>query len=408
MAHFDQNAKPFSEQWLQDRLAVKTLRRVLAQEYWIPKDINFLWAMGMVLATVFGLLLVSGIFLLMYYKPDVNLAFDSVNYTIMQEVGYGWLWRHVHGVAASVVFLIIYIHMFTGIYYGSYKKGREMIWISGMLLFVTFSAEAFSGYMLPWGQMSYWAGMVITNLFSLGSLEVNAIVDWIRGDYVPGDAFLTRFFMLHVLLMPLIIIGIIVLHFGTLRIPHVNNQEGAEIDFDAEAEKYLAGDTKGSKVIRFQWDFLSKDFFVLSVFLVLFFYLVFYHFSFAMDPVNFDPADGLKTPAHIYPEWYFLWSYEILRPFPKDPGLIAFAFAQVIFVLLPFLDRSPNATPAHTRGKFFWWFWILLVDMIVLTVMGKLPPEGIFNTIGLWSAWLFIILWVALPFITKMEREVKV
>ena len=404
MAHFDHNAKPFSEKWLDERLAVKTLRRVLAQEYWIPKDINFLWAMGMILAVTFGLLLISGIFLLMYYKPDTALAFDSVNYTIMQEVGYGWLFRHIHGVAASVVFLIIYIHMFTGIYYGSYKQGREMIWISGMLLFVTFSAEAFSGYMLPWGQMSYWAGMVITNLFSLGSLELNGIVEWIRGDYVPGDAYLTRFFMLHVLLLPLAIIGVIVLHFGTLRIPHVNNQEGAMIDFDEEAKKYLAGDTKNAKVIRFQWDFLAKDFMVLAFFLLLFFYLVFFHFEFAMDPVNFDPADGLKTPAHIYPEWYFLWSYEILRPFPKDPGLVAFGFSQVIFLLLPFLDRSPNAIPAHKRGMFAVWFWVLLVDMISLTFMGKLPPEGIFSTIGLWSAVLFIVLWIALPFITKNEK----
>jgi ubiquinol-cytochrome c reductase cytochrome b subunit len=323
----------------------------------------------------------------------------------MQEVGYGWLFRHMHGVAASVVFLIIYIHMFTGIYYGSYKQGREMIWISGMLLFVTFSAEAFSGYMLPWGQMSYWAGMVITNLFSAGSLELNGVVEWIRGDYVPGDAFLTRFFMLHVLLMPLIIIGVIVLHFGTLRIPHVNNQEGAMIDFDEEAKKYLAGNTKEAKVIRFQWDFLSKDFMVLGFFLILFFYLTFYHFAFAMDPVNFDPADGLKTPAHIYPEWYFLWSYEILRPFSKDIGLIAFAFSQVIFVLLPFLDRSPNAIPAHKRPMFFVWFWLLLIDMIVLSVMGKVPPEGAFNTIGLVAALSFISLWIILPIITKIEKK---
>ena len=404
MAHFS-DAKPFSEQWLDERLAVKTLKRVLSQEYWIPKNINFLWAMGMILAVTFGLLLISGIFLLMYYKPDVNLAFDSVNYTIMQEVGYGWLFRHIHGVAASVVFLIIYIHMFTGIYYGSYKKGREMIWISGMLLFVTFSAEAFSGYMLPWGQMSYWAGMVITNLFSLGGLELNGLVEWIRGDYVPGDAFLSRFFMLHVLLMPLIIIGVIVLHFGTLRIPHVNNQEGEEIDFDVEAEKYLSGDTKNAKIIRFQWDFLAKDFMVMAFFLTFFFYLVFYHFDFAMDPVNFDPADGLKTPPHIYPEWYFLWSYEILRPFSKNIGLMAFGFAQVIFMLLPFLDKSPNAKPAHTRGLFKVWFWALLVDMIVLSIMGKVPPEGVFNTIGLVAALTFIGLWIALPFITMAEKK---
>jgi ubiquinol-cytochrome c reductase cytochrome b subunit len=404
MAKFDKNAKPFTEQWLQDRLAINTVKRVMAEEYWIPKDINFLWAMGMILAVTFGLLTISGIFLLMYYKPDVALAFDSVNYTIMQEVGFGWLFRHIHGVAASVVFLIIYIHMFTGIYYGSYKQGREMIWISGMLLFVTFSAEAFSGYMLPWGQMSYWAGMVITNLFSAGSLELNGVVEWIRGDYVPGDAFLSRFFMLHVFLLPLAIIGVIVLHFASLRIPHVNNQEGAEIDFDAEAEKYLAGQTKEAKVIRFQWDFLSKDIMVLAFFLVFFFYLVFYHYSFAMDPVNFDPADGLKTPPHIYPEWYFLWSYEILRPFPKDPGLIAFAISQVIFLLLPWLDRSPNTTPAHTRGAFALWFWVMVLDLIVLTVMGKLPPSGAFSTIGLVAAILFFALWVILPFITKNEK----
>ena len=404
MAHFEKANS--LEEWLDQRLAIKTLRRVLAEEYWIPKNINFLWAMGMVLAFTFGILVVSGIFLLMYYQPNVDLAFDSVNYTIMKEVEFGWLWRHMHAVAASVVFLIIYIHMFTGIYYGSYKKGRELIWISGMLLFVTFSAEAFSGYMLPWGQMSYWAGMVITNLFSLGSLELNGLVEWIRGDYVPGQAFLDRFFMLHVLLLPLVIMALIGLHFGTLRIPHVNNQDGEEIDFEEEAKKYLEGKKKESKVIRFANDFLSKDMFVVSIFLIFYFYLVFWHFDFAMDPINFDPADGLKTPPHIYPEWYFLWSYEILRPFPKDPGLVAFGFAQVIFFLLPFLDKSPNVAPASRRGIFKYWFWLLLVDMIILTVMGKLPPQGIYSTIGLVAAVIFIALWIVLPFITKNEKAV--
>ncbi|WP_457599176.1 cytochrome b [Hydrogenimonas sp.] len=404
MAHFEK-ARNLHE-WLDQRLAIDTLDRVLAKEYWIPKNINFLWAMGMVLAFTFGILLVSGIFLLMYYQPNVNLAFDSVNYTIMREVEFGWLWRHVHAVAASVVFLIIYIHMFTGIYYGSYKKGRELIWISGMLLFVTFSAEAFSGYMLPWGQMSYWAGMVITNLFSAGSLELNGLVEWIRGDYAPGQAFLDRFFMLHVLLLPLAILGLIGLHFGTLRIPHVNNQDGEEIDFEAEAAKYKAGNKKEAKVIAFANDFMSKDMFVLSVYLIFFFYLVFWHYNFAMDPINFDPADPMKTPPHIYPEWYFLWSYEILRPFPKDPGLVAFGIAQVIFFMLPFLDRSPNVAPANRRGKFKIWFWVMLVDMIVLTVMGKLPPEGIFNTIGLLATIVFFALWISLPIITKNEKAV--
>jgi len=404
MAHFEK-ANSIGE-WLDQRLATKTLERVLAKEYWIPKDINFLWAMGMVLAITFAILIVSGIFLLMYYQPNVDTAFDSVNFTIMQEVGFGWMWRHVHAVAASVVFLIIYIHMFTGIYYGSYKKGREIIWISGMLLFVAFSAEAFSGYMLPWGQMSYWAGMVITNLFSMGSLEMNGVVEWIRGDYVPGQAFLTRFFMLHVLLIPLAIIALIGIHFGALRIPHVNNQIGEELDYEVEAEKYKSGNKAASKVIAFANDFMSKDMFVVAIYLIFFFYLTFWNYSFAMDPVNFDPADGLKTPAHIYPEWYFLWSYEILRPFSKDIGLLAFAFAQVIFVLLPFLDRSPNAVPASRRGLFKYWFWLMLGNMIVLTTMGKLPPEGINNTIGLVSAVLFIVMWLALPVITMFEKKV--
>ena len=405
MAHFDENAKPFSHKWMNERLAVDTLKRVLSTEYWIPKNINFLWAMGMVLAATFGVLLISGIFLLMYYQPNVNLAFDSVNYTIMSEVGYGWLWRHIHGVGASIVFLIIYIHMFTGIYYGSYKRGRELIWLSGMLLFVLFSAEAFSGYMLPWGQMSYWAGMVITNLFSGGGLHADFLVEWIRGDYVPGQAFLNRFFMLHVLLVPLAIIGVIVLHFGTLRIPHVNNQDGEEFDFDEAAEQYKAGNVKESKVIPFNPVFLSKDVFVMGIYFILFFYLVFYHFEFAMDPVNFDPADPLKTPAHIYPEWYFLWSYEVLRPFSTNVGLIAFAIAQVIFFMLPFLDRSPNVAPASRRGLFKYWFWAMLIDMIVLTFMGKLPPEGIWSTLGLIAALTFFALWIALPIITAKEKK---
>jgi len=406
MAHFEK-ANSINE-WLDQRIGIETLKKVMQSEYWIPKNINFLWAMGMVLAATFGILLVSGIFLLMYYNPSTDLAFDSVNYTIMTEVGYGWLWRHIHGVGASLVFLIIYIHMFTGIYYGSYKKGRELIWLSGMLLFVLFSAEAFSGYMLPWGQMSYWAGMVITNLFSGGSLHADGFVEWIRGDYVPAQAFLSRFFMLHVLLMPLAIIGGIVFHFGSLRLPHVNNQEGKEVDFEESARLWKEGTTESrrkSEVIPFSPVFLSKDVFVMGVYFIMFFYLVFYHFEFAMDPVNFDPANGLNTPTHIYPEWYFLWSYEILRPFSTDLGLMAFGIAQVIFFTLPFMDRSPNVAPANKRGLFHFWFWAMLADMLVLTFMGKLPPQGIWSQVGLIAAITFFILWILLPIITKLEKK---
>ncbi|MGL2528419.1 cytochrome b [Helicobacter pylori] len=395
-------------EWLDMRLGTNKLVKVLMTEYWIPKNINFLWAMGVILLTLFGVLVVSGIFLLMYYKPDAKMAFDSVNFTIMQEVAYGWLWRHMHATAASMIFVIIYIHMFVGIYYGSYKKGREMIWISGMILFVVFSAEAFSGYMLPWGQMSYWAAAVITNLFG-GIPFIGAdVVEWIRGNYVVADSTLTRFFMLHVFLLPIAIILLVGVHFYSLRIPHVNNQEGEEIDFELEEKKFIEGKKKESKVIPFWPVFLSKDIFVVCAFMVFFFYLVCYHYDFAMDPINFERANSLKTPPHIYPEWYFLWSYEVLRGFffSADLGLMAFGVAQVIFFLLPFLDRSPVVAPAHKRSAFMVWFWLLIIDMIVLTIYGKLPPLGIGKYIGLFGSITFLALFfVVLPIITIAESK---
>lgn len=395
-------------EWLDMRLGTNKLVKVLMTEYWIPKNINFLWAMGVILLTLFGVLVVSGIFLLMYYKPDAKMAFDSVNFTIMQEVAYGWLWRHMHATAASMIFVIIYIHMFVGIYYGSYKKGRDMIWISGMILFVVFSAEAFSGYMLPWGQMSYWAAAVITNLFG-GIPFIGAdVVEWIRGNYVVADSTLTRFFMLHVFLLPIAIILLVGVHFYSLRIPHVNNQEGEEIDFELEEKKFIEGKKKESKVIPFWPVFLSKDIFVVCAFMVFFFYLVCYHYDFAMDPINFERANSLKTPPHIYPEWYFLWSYEVLRGFffSADLGLMAFGVAQVIFFLLPFLDRSPVVAPAHKRPAFMVWFWLLIIDMIVLTIYGKLPPLGIGKYIGLVGSITFLALFfVVLPIITIAESK---
>lgn len=400
--------------WFDQRIALTKLWNVLAGQYWIPKNINFLWAMGVILTVLFTILFVTGLLLVMYYKPDANLAFDSVNYTIMQEVEYGWLWRHMHAVAASVVFLILYIHAFVGIYYGSYKKGREMIWISGMLLFLIFSAEAFSGYMLPWGQMSYWAAQVITNLFGGIPVIGPALVEWIRGDYAVSDPTLTRFFMLHVCLMPIVIIMLIVVHFYTLRVPHVNNLEGEEIDFELEAEKYLSGDKKNAKVIAFWPDFLSKDFMYVSFFMIFFFYLVCFHFNFAMDPINFDPANAQKTPAHIYPEWYFLWQYEILRGFffdvgpmkAADIGLAAFGFAGISLLLMPLLDRSDVVAPAHKRSAFFVWFWVLIADLIVLTIYGKLPPTGFNAWVGFFSSMLYLLLIVVvLPLITVMERR---
>ena len=405
--------------WFDQRLAINKFWKVMVAEYWIPKNISFLWAMGVILLALFVLLIISGLMLMCYYKSDAMLAFDSVNKTIMQEVEYGWLWRHIHAIAASVTFLIIYIHTLTGIYYRSYKQGREMIWISGIILMVVFSAEAFSGYMLPWGQMSYWAAQVITQLFGGIPFIGDAVVEWMRGDYAVSDPTLTRFFMLHVCLLPLVVIVALALHFYALRFPHVNNLTGEEIDFDLEAEKYLEGKTKESKVIPFWPGFLAKDFYYVSIFMVFFFYLVGFNFGFAMDPINFDPANSLKTPPHIYPEWYFLWEYEILRGFffdvgplkAADIGLIAFAFAMVSLAFIPWLDRSNVVAPAHKNKGFFVWFWVLLVDLILLSIFGKLPADGftfgIANTyIGFVLSMLYIILiLVALPLVTIAERK---
>ena len=416
MAHITKAASV--KDWFDQRIALTKLWNVLAAQYWVPKNISWLWAMGVVLTVLFTLLFISGLLLLMYYKPDAKLAFDSVNYTIMQEVEYGWLWRHIHAVAASVIFLVIYIHMFTGIYYGSYKKGREMIWITGMVLFLVFSAEAFSGYMLPWGQMSYWAAMVITNLFGGIPVIGEALVEWIRGDFAVSDPTLTRFFMLHVCLLPIVIIMTIVVHFYTLRVPHVNNLEGEEIDSEVEAEKYLEGKTKESKVIPFWPAFLSKDFMYVSFFMIFFIYLVCFHFNFAMDPINFDPADPGKTPLHIYPEWYFLWQYEILRGFffdiplgfmtlkAADIGSAAMGFAGISLILMPLLDRSDVVAPAHKRPAFFIWFWIFLIDLIILTIYGKLPPTDFNAWVGFYaSVGYLVLLLVVLPIITIKERK---
>jgi len=399
--------------WFDQRLGLSTLTRVLLTEYWIPKNINYLWAAGMVLAVLFVLLVVSGLFLLMYYKPDAKLAFDSVNQTIMHEVAFGWLFRHIHAVAASVIFLVIYIHMLTGIYYGSYKRGREVIWVTGMLLLVLFSVAGFSGYVLPWGQLSYWATTVVTNIFGSIPFVGNDLLVWIRGDYSVADATLTRFFMLHVVLIPFSIAGLIVFHFYTLRFPHVNNQEGAPIDFEHQAIAYKEGDRHASQVIPFWPVFMAKDLLVVCLFLLFFFYLVFYQYEFALDPVNFDRADYLKTPGHIYPEWYFLWSYETLRGWffdiagikAKMLGLMAFGFANVIFFLVPWLDRSPVVRPASQRPYFRIWYWLLVADLVVLTIFGKLPPEGIREWVGFYASAIFLTLFFALPFISSMEAR---
>jgi ubiquinol-cytochrome c reductase cytochrome b subunit len=366
-------------------------------EYYVPKNINFLWSFGVLVMLVFAILVVSGIFLLMYYKPDAHLAFDSVNKTIMMDVEYGWLFRHTHAVAASIMFLVLYIHMARGIYYGSFKPPREIVWITGYILFVLMSATAFTGYLLPWGQMSYWAAQTITTLFEKIPFIGPDLVVWIRGNYIVEDATLTRFFALHVVFLPLLLIVFTAIHLYAVRIVGSNNEDG---------ERYTKEEKKHGKGIPFWPVFMAKEFFVMSVFLIFFFYLVFYQYKFAMDPINFQPADYLQTPMHIYPEWYFLAFYEVLRGFffSQNLGLIAFVLSMFIAAFLPWLDKSPIVSGKH-RPIYKVLFWIFIADFVFLTILGKLPPTGLYAWLGFVGSLIYFAFFLALPIVSKIEKK---
>ncbi|WP_299238325.1 cytochrome bc complex cytochrome b subunit [Sulfurihydrogenibium sp.] len=383
--------------WLDERLAVRELVKVMLTEYYVPKNINFLWSFGVLVMLVFAILVVSGIFLLMYYKPDAHLAFDSVNKTIMMDVEYGWLFRHTHAVAASIMFLVLYIHMARGIYYGSFKPPREIVWITGYILFVLMSATAFTGYLLPWGQMSYWAAQTITTLFEKIPFIGPDLVVWIRGNYIVEDATLTRFFALHVVFLPLLLIVFTAIHLYAVRIVGSNNEDG---------ERYTKEEKKHGKGIPFWPVFMAKEFFVMSVFLIFFFYLVFYQYKFAMDPINFQPADYLQTPMHIYPEWYFLAFYEVLRGFffSQNLGLIAFVLSMFIAAFLPWLDKSPIVSGKH-RPIYKVLFWIFIADFVFLTILGKLPPTGLYAWLGFVGSLIYFAFFLALPIVSKIEKK---
>jgi len=383
--------------WLDERLAVRELVKVMLTEYYVPKNINFLWSFGVLVMLVFAILVVSGIFVLMYYKPDAHLAFDSVNKTIMMDVEYGWLFRHTHAVGASIMFLVLFIHMARGIYYGSFKPPREIVWITGYILFVLMSATAFTGYLLPWGQMSYWAAQTITTLFEKIPFIGPDLVIWIRGNYIVEDATLTRFFALHVVFLPLLLIVFTAIHLYAVRIPGSNNEDG---------EHYTKEEKKHGKGIPFWPVFMAKEFFVMSIFLTFFFYLVFYQYKFAMDPINFQPADYLQTPMHIYPEWYFLAFYEVLRGFffSQNLGLIAFVLSMFIAAFLPWLDTSPIVSGKH-RPIYKVLFWIFIADFVFLTILGKLPPTGLYAWLGFVGSLIYFAFFLALPIVSRIEKK---
>ena len=353
--------------WIDYRLPIfSTLRHTLV-DYPTPRNLNYWWNFGS-LAGIFLLIqIITGIVLAMHYTPSVEGAFASIEH-IMRDVNYGWLIRYVHMNGASFFFIVVYIHIFRGLYYGSYKSPREVLWWLGLIILLLMMATAFMGYVLPWGQMSFWGATVITNLFSAIPVVGTAVVEWLWGGFAVDNALLNRFFALHYL-FPFLIVGVVILHIVALHTHGSNNPLGI--------------DRKGPQdSIPFHPYYTIKDLFGLSFVLSIFFFVVFFAPDYLGHPDNYIPADPLKTPAHIVPEWYFLPFYAILRAIPdKLGGVLAMISAIFILFLLPWLDTS-KVRSATFRPIYKKLFWLLVIDLVVLTWVGGKPAEGNYILIG--------------------------
>ncbi|MGQ0511000.1 MAG: cytochrome b [Betaproteobacteria bacterium] len=353
-----------------------------ASEYYAPKNFNFWYYFGALSMLVLAIQIVSGIYLTMSYKPDAGLAFGSVEY-IMRDVPGGWLIRYIHSTGASAFFVVVYLHMFRGMLYGSYKQPRELVWIFGVLIYLTLMGEAFFGYLLPWGQMSYWGAQVIVNLFGTIPFIGPDLAIWIRGDYVVGDATLNRFFALHVIALPLALLGLVAAHILALHDVGSNNPDGIDIKKKKDANGHpLDG-------VPFHPYYTVKDIAGAVVFLAVFCSILFFApemGGYFLEYNNFIPADPLKTPEHIAPVWYFTPYYSILRAVPplfnsQFPGVMAMGLATMILFFLPWLDRSPVRSIRY-RGVYY--KSALAMFVVVFLVLGYLgvKPTTVWGQFG--------------------------
>ena len=376
--------------WIDHRLPIFSFMNHELNEYPTPKNLSYWWNFGSLAGITLMIMIVTGITLSMHYTAHVDHAFQSVE-RIMRDVNYGWLIRYIHMNGASFFFIVVYIHIFRGLYYGSYKAPRELLWILGVLILLLMMATAFMGYVLPWGQMSFWGATVITNLFSAIPLVGESIVTWLWGGFSVDNATLNRFFSLHFLL-PFVIVGVVVLHIVALHRFGSNNPLGI--------------DTKGPQdQLPFHPYYTIKDLFGLSVFLAIFAFMVFFQPNFLGHPDNYIPANPLVTPAHIVPEWYFLPFYAILRAVPDKLGGVLMMFGAIaVLFILPWLDRSPIRSGGF-RPIFKVFFWVFVVDCAALTYLGAQPAEGIFVILSrVATAYYFIHFLVLLPFLSVFER----
>ncbi len=388
----DHNYVPSSKlgKWFNDRLPLLSLGAHL-REYPTPKNLNYWWTFGGILTFCLITQIITGIVLGMHYVAHADLAFDSVEH-IMRDVNYGWLIRYVHANGASMFFLAVYVHIFRSLYYGSYKSPREVIWILGMIIYLLMMATAFMGYVLPWGQMSFWGATVITNLFSAVPLIGESITNWLWGGYAVDNPTLTRFFSLHYL-FPFLILGLVVLHIWALHVPGNNNPIGIDL-------KKPSNDT-----VPFHPYIVIKDLFALLLFLIVFAFFVFYAPNILGHSDNYIEANPMVTPAHIVPEWYLLPFYAILRSVPdKLLGVIAMFASIFILVILPWLDTS-KVRSAIFRPVFKQFYWILVIDVIILGYMGAMPAEGTYLLIArIATAYYFIHFLIILPILSKKEK----
>jgi ubiquinol-cytochrome c reductase cytochrome b/c1 subunit len=358
--------------------------------YPTPRNLNYWWNFGSLAGVILVIMIVSGVVLAMHYTPNADLAFDSVE-RIMRDVNYGWLIRYIHMNGASMFFLIVYIHLFRGLYYGSYKYPRELLWILGVVILLLMIATAFMGYVLPWGQMSYWAATVITNLFSAIPVFGQDIVTLLWGGFTVGNPTLNRFFSLHYLL-PFVIVAVVLLHLVALHQHGSNNPLGI--------------DKRGPQdTIPFHPYFTIKDLFGLTVFLLVFAVFVFYDPNAAVSPDNYIPANPLVTPNHIVPEWYLLPYYAILRSVPNKLLGVIMAFGSLLLLfIVPWLDTS-RVRSATFRPIYKWVFWLLPIDVLALGYVGANPPAGLVVTIGqIATIYYFVHFLILLPLLGKIER----
>jgi len=376
--------------WIDSRLPVITM---LQKEYGVfptPRNFNYFWNFGALAMVNLVIMILTGIFLAMNYQPNTELAFDSVQ-RIMRDVNYGWLIRYVHQNGASMFFIVTYIHIFRGLYYGSYKTPRELLWMLGVVIFLLMMATAFLGYVLPWGQMSYWGATVITNLFSAIPWIGPKIVTLLWGGFSVDNPTLNRFFSLHYLL-PFVIVGVVFLHVAALHIVGSNNPLGIDVKTPQDT-------------VPFHPYYTIKDSVGICVYLMVFAAFVFFAPNYLGDPINFVPANPLQTPAHIVPEWYFLPFYAILRSVPdKLLGVLLMFGSILLLFVLPWLDTSPVRS-ARFRPVYRWLIWALVLCVVVLGFCGSRPPEGIWVVLSrICTLYYFAHFLVILPILGKLER----